>query len=419
MQLIARNMSLLAVALLMMATISSPAKATPITGVTIEDFSSELTAGVGAATRLAVDSINATGMAGGQHNTDPALMWEVQGTFSGGTDVAPWHITYDLEGNHKLNAIRVWNFNEAGSLSTAGAKNVEIRVSPTGNVADLVKLNKPGDFVFTQAPGAANYGGFNVDLTGVTNASLLNNVRLVRFDILTNHGQVANLVGLSEVQFNAATPNGPIAVPNFSFESPAQSAGVNNSGGAGNTTAITGWTVQSGLGGVFFPNGNGGLGNPLPGTANGSQYVFAESADNAQVTSFLLTSPLGAIEDGTYTLTVALGHRNTGNRLPDNYRIEILGDNGVLATAELLNALNVIPASSFVDLTVSYKASASDLGKALNLRLTHSTDDGVFRQGAFDNVRLSFLASVPEPATASMALLGMGGLMLRRRRQAA
>jgi len=410
-----------AAATLLLGCAVPSANATLIGGVTIENFSSELTVGVGAATRLAVDSINQTGLAGGVHNTAPADMWETQGTFSGGTDVPPWHITYDLEGNFALNAMRVWNFNEAGALSTAGAKDVEIRVSPTGNSADLVKLNNgAGDFVFTQAPGAAGYGGFNVNLAGVTNASLLNNVRLVRFDILTNHGQNNSLVGLSEVQFSAVTPNGPIAVPNFSFESPALGAGANNNGGAGNTTAITNWTIQSGSAGVFFPNGNGGLGNPLPGTANGSQYAYAESSDNAQVTSILLTGGLGAIELGAYTLTVALGHRNTSNRLPDNYRIELLGDGGVLGFAQLLDARNVIPAGSFSDLTFTFNTSLADLGKNLNIRLTHSTDDGVFRQGAFDNVRLSFVAFVPipEPATATLGLMALGGLMMRRRRMA-
>ena len=415
----------LAAALLALSASVPVAQAALIGGVTIENFSSELTAGVAAAdTRLAVDSINQSGMAGGVHNNTPGNMWEVQGTFTGGTDTPPWHITYDLEGNFDLNAIRIWNYNEGGlfngqPLTIAGARDVEVRVSPTNNPADFVKLNNAGgDFVFTQAPGTNTYGGFNLNLSGVTNKAALDNVRMVRFDILTSYGQVNSLVGLAEVQFSAVTPNGPIAVPNFSFQSPVQAAGTNSSGAAGSTTAITNWTIQTGAGGVFFPNGNSGLGNPLPGTADGSQYAFAESSSNAQVTSLLLTAGLGAIEDGKYTLTVAVGHRNTAARLPDNYRIELLGDGNVLAFAELLDARNVIPAASFVDLTVTFDAAFADLGKLLNIRLIHSTDDGVFRQGAFDNVRLSFEAHVPEPTTAALGLLGAAGLMMRRRRLA-
>jgi len=201
-----------------------------------------------------------------------------------------------------------------------------------------------------------------------------------------------------------------IPVTNFSFESPAQAPGGNNSG------VITGWTItgNGGGAGVFFPNGNGGLGNPLPAPAQGSQYAFLEAATQNSTTSITTTSAVTTVTPGvTYLLTAALGHRNTGARQPDNYLIELLLDGNPVASNSLLDASNVIPASTFVDLSTSFTPATAG---ALTIRLTHSTNDAIFRQGAFDNVRLE--AVLPEPATGALALLGAGALGYRRRRQA-
>ena len=194
---------------------ASPASAATILGVTIEDFSSELTSG--AFDRRAEDTINGSGLSAGGthglHNVTANDMWETQGTIDAPNDNAPWHVTYDLESDYILTSIHVWNYNEAGTLSTAGAKDVEIFVSPTINTADLVKLdNAGGDFLFAQASGAAGDPGFDVDLSGVTNSTLLNDVRLVRLNITANHGQVASLAGLAEVQFGGDPVPEPTAV---------------------------------------------------------------------------------------------------------------------------------------------------------------------------------------------------------------
>lgn len=185
--------------------IGTSAYAGTITGVTIEDFSSELTSG--SFDRRAEDTINGSGLSAGGthglHNTTANDMWETDGTINVPNDNAPWHVTYDLEDDYILNSLHVWNFNEAGSLSTAGAKDVEIWVSATDSVAGLVKLdNAGGDFVFAQASGALLDPGFDVDLSGVTNSALLNNVRLIRLNVTTNHGQVSSLAGLAEVRFD-------------------------------------------------------------------------------------------------------------------------------------------------------------------------------------------------------------------------
>jgi hypothetical protein len=65
---------------------------------------------------------------------------------------------------------------------------------------------------------------------------------------------------------------------------------------------------------------------------------------------------------------------------------------------------------------LSYDATLDDAGKLLGIRLIHTTDDGVFRQGAFDNVRLDFqAAAVPEPtAIALWLMVGIGLIRYRR-----
>jgi hypothetical protein len=270
-----------------------------------------------------------------------------------------------------------------------------------------------GGFNFAQADGTTTYAGETIDLSPYAAAD---NTRLVRFDITSSHGGDNDFVGLSEVQFRDASVAPPV-VPNFSFEYPAMGAGGNNSGGNGNTTAITGWTISGNGAGVFFPNGNGGLGNPLPAPADGSQYAFLETPNNSSPTSITTTAPVGTVAANTiYTLTTAIGHRNTSIRLPDNYLIELLVDGIPVASNSLLDAHTNIPASSFMDLSASFTSPASGdlIGGAMWVRLTHSTDDGVFRQGAFDNVRVEATTAgeVPEPATLGLlglAACGLGG----------
>lgn len=146
-------------------------------------------------------------------------------------------ITFDLEGNYDVANFHVWNYNEAANLN-AGAQAVEIYVSPDGSTANLVKLdNAGGDWVFPQAPGTNGYVGFDIDFGGVTNAALLNNVRLLRFNILSSYGSGASLVGLSEVRFTASS--------SFSITSVTP----NTDGGLGGSVTNNGSNV------TYDPNG--------------------------------------------------------------------------------------------------------------------------------------------------------------------
>jgi len=182
--------------------VQGSATAALITGVSIEDVSSEFSVA-----RAAVNTINGNGLSGGggvfgagTHSTTPdGDMWLNRGTFAPGTDTLPATITFNLGGQYDLSDIWVWNYNESQSGSTVrGAENVTISVSPNGLTDDLVSL---GNFVFTEANGGAD-PGFSVSSVGLFTSPLLNNVRLVRFDITSAIVPALNLAGLSEVQFD-------------------------------------------------------------------------------------------------------------------------------------------------------------------------------------------------------------------------
>jgi hypothetical protein len=126
-------------------------------------------------------------------------------------DVTDWQITVDLEDNFALDTIHVWNYREGGALNNRGLRNVEIYISPDEDENNLVKLitdgsgthdNGTGDFLFPVAPSDAEYLGFDLDTSGVTNASLLDNARLFRLDGgPDNYNDGGDWGGLAEVQF--------------------------------------------------------------------------------------------------------------------------------------------------------------------------------------------------------------------------
>jgi len=195
------------VAIVAFALVASAAAANPVAGVTIKDYSSQLD-NFGY-TRDASHTIDGSGLSSGNHSSTPdGTMWLTRGNanFYPPNDPLPAFITFDLGQNYSLSGIHVWNYNEDGFTSRSAA-SVEILVSSTTNVGDLVRLDNSGsDFLFTQATGQSDYAGFQLNLSGVTNPELLQDARLVRFNILSNYGDTNAFVGLSEVQFAAAVP---------------------------------------------------------------------------------------------------------------------------------------------------------------------------------------------------------------------
>lgn len=122
-------------------------------------------------------------------------------------------ITIDLGANYKINVFQIWNYNEGG-VTVRGIQNGEIYVSPDEDPANLVKLvtsgsgthdNDSGNFLLPQAPGAPTYEGFALDLSGITNLELLDNVRLVQIVPLDSYDNSEG-VGLAEIQFDGEAP---------------------------------------------------------------------------------------------------------------------------------------------------------------------------------------------------------------------
>ena len=200
---------------MILGSLVGPMHAALITGITLESGSTNpySTVLMGPAKAINGAGLPSGPALSGVHSTTTGDNWW---SLPSGSTPAPQQITVNLSAVYNVDTIHIWNFNEGGQ-TLRSTKNVEIYVSPDGTVANLVKLvtggsgihdNGSGNFLLPQGLGTASYGGFDLNLSGVTNASLLNNVRLIQFKPLDSYGSTPQNafpdgVGLAEVQFGA------------------------------------------------------------------------------------------------------------------------------------------------------------------------------------------------------------------------
>jgi hypothetical protein len=170
-------------------------------------FSSQVTA----APRLAVSTIDGSGLAGSgdatsTHGNNPDHMWITAGAITaagfgnGSTDFNPF-ITFNLASATTISLVNVWNFNEA-TFTKHGFRNTTIAFS-TDNGANFTDV-WTGDF--TEGTGGAGLAAQSIAVsgTGVTNVRFTPHTNWDgdNFDTDTFTGSGEQFAGLSEVRFD-------------------------------------------------------------------------------------------------------------------------------------------------------------------------------------------------------------------------
>lgn len=196
-------------ALAALAATSLTAYGQVISGVTVDSFSSQITA----APRVASSTANGnglalgTGVAADTHDANANNMWLTAGAITAGgfgngsTDFDPT-ITFNLGGLYDVNTLRIWNFNETG-FTKHGAN--QIAVSAGATLASLTQL---------QTINVAQAGGTGAE-PAQDFASVFTGVQFIRFTINSNWdgddfvndvftGSAEEFAGLSEVRFEGA-----------------------------------------------------------------------------------------------------------------------------------------------------------------------------------------------------------------------
>ncbi len=163
----------------------APERVTPLSATPSSQYSD----------RLAVHTINGSGLVGNAHvNTPSGTMWLNNGTFVAPNDLNP-QITFDLGAAVPLRWMKVWNYNEdlpgRPELLARGVASGDILVGITNGVLTNFITGQ----AFNKAPGTQTDFSQIIEMGGI-------NSRYVKLDKLTNFpGGDLRFVGLSEVQF--------------------------------------------------------------------------------------------------------------------------------------------------------------------------------------------------------------------------
>ena len=230
------------------------------------------------------------------------------------------------------------------------------------------------------------------------------------------------LTGLTAIAISGAASAAAVDLSaagiNHDFESP-DLAGTDGGEQFNGTGLGAGWTVSgtdiSTVGLQDPPTSFYGTQGPLPAPFNGRQFGYINLSFTDTNVAFATTDTglLGNLAANTvYTLSIAVGDRG-GSTFDVDYSIGLLAGGVEVGTFTAGN-----PGSgAILDLVYTLDTSLfpAGVGDDLQIQLQANGASGGFDQANFDNVRLD-TASVPEPG--SLALLGLGGLALLRRRRA-
>jgi len=309
------------------------AQSQTITGVTIEDVSSELGGGFNRLAEFLLDG-NGFDEGLGSHTLTPdGFMWLNTGTFADPNDpnVPGAIITFDLEANYDLGSLTVWNYNEnlpgRPELLSRGANEVEILVADSEDGA----FTSLGDFVFAVAPGLDTVDfGQTIDLTSMPEAA---NARLIRFNITSNHNGDNNFVGLSEVRFTTASSR--------VFLSPAIISTAANQG----TTVGDLTTPRGNLGDTFIYEllaGDGDADNGKFQIADdelqAGSFDFSTTPDRAEFSLRVRSTGSPSGEEFEGALLVTASADSDADDLPDSWEERWAGAGNLSALSGLGNA---------------------------------------------------------------------------------
>lgn len=140
--------------------------------------------------------INESGLSGETHSTDPNTMWMNATSFNTPTEmIRPDYIMLELTSEHRLNFMKLWNFNFSG-FENRGARAINIYYNNDVNDPGYLSTNPaawtPLKSIFPdKATGADNYTPDAVNLEGVNATRLL-------LEINGEYG--GSFTGLSEIQ---------------------------------------------------------------------------------------------------------------------------------------------------------------------------------------------------------------------------
>lgn len=342
--------------------------------------------------RSAIHAVDGTGLTGNSHGNVPdGAMWLTNGIFAAPNDTAP-QITFDLGALYVVDALRVWNYNEA-PLTNRGIGSARISIAG----ADQVFTPLIDAQTFDAAPGAPGEFAQDIALGGAT-------ARYVRLDNIVNLGDANAFAGLSEVRFEGALAPGetrelPIpatihdvssSIANFNREAAYAVSGV-GLGGTAHSRSPTGtmWLNQG-----SFPN------------------VPAEEFDLDPFIVFDVGSeqPLDRMVIWNYNESVP-GRDDLLIRGIKTADILVAGEDLVFTTLIAGQELSIAPGTDDVDF-----GQAIDLG---GQSVRYIKLDNLVNFGNPDNfVGLSEVQfyAVPEPGSWALLAVGVLAFTLRRRK---